>query len=117
MSPTHATYEILINVSDDKFLRDDPHHNAEYVFVYRGWARSDNTDHLLDDIYSIHNRDDRPDGRLGPSLSIGDVVALELGGEFGFANYGCTRTGWVLMDDLFHVERSKTYLQIIKEKK
>lgn len=30
----------------------------------------------LDAIYARHNRDDRPDGRIAPSLSVGDVIAV-----------------------------------------
>ncbi len=31
---------------------------------------------LAEVIYAKHNRDDRPDGRTAPSLSIGDVVVI-----------------------------------------
>ena len=34
-----------------------------------------------DQIFALHNRDDRPDGRDAPSLSVGDVVVL---GEAAF---------------------------------
>jgi hypothetical protein len=33
-------------------------------------------DEVVEVIYSLHNRDDRPDGRLCPSMSIGDVVIV-----------------------------------------
>jgi hypothetical protein len=29
---------------------------------------------LAEDVFARHNRDDRPDGQLCPSMSIGDVV-------------------------------------------
>ena len=35
---------------------------------------------ILERLFMRHNRDDRPDGQLCPSMSIGDVVVLELGG-------------------------------------
>lgn len=31
----------------------------------------------LEGIYARHNRDDRPDGQLCPSMSIGDVVVID----------------------------------------
>jgi len=31
----------------------------------------------LEPIFARHNRDDRPDGRLAPSLSVDDVVAVD----------------------------------------
>jgi len=37
---------------------------------------------VLDQIWWIHNRDDRPDGQIAPSLSVGDVIVL---GETAFA--------------------------------
>ena len=33
----------------------------------------------LELIFERHNRDDRPDGQLCPSMSVGDVVFLEVG--------------------------------------
>jgi hypothetical protein len=33
-------------------------------------------DALVELIYARHNRDDRPDGRLCPSMSVGDVVVI-----------------------------------------
>ena len=42
---------------------------------------------VLERIYAKHNRDDRPDGRLCPSMSVGDVVII---GEVAYsvANFG-----------------------------
>lgn len=31
-------------------------------------------------VFGRHNRDDRPDGQLAPSLSVGDLVAINWGG-------------------------------------
>jgi len=33
-------------------------------------------DDIVEIIYALHNRDDRPDGRLCPSMSVGDVVIV-----------------------------------------
>ena len=49
--------------------------------LVQGWTGeveidSDNFDRLVEVIYARHNRDDRPDGRLCPSMSIGDVIII-----------------------------------------
>jgi hypothetical protein len=47
-----------------------------------GWAGTESLDESLDvfavaeRIWIRHNRDDRPDGQLCPSLSVGDVVVI-----------------------------------------
>jgi len=49
--------------------------------LVKGWEgeveASDDLRGTLDRIFARHNRDDRPDGQLCPSMSIGDVVVLE----------------------------------------
>jgi hypothetical protein len=37
-------------------------------------------------LFTIHNRDDRPDGQLCPSMSVGDVIAF---GEIAFSVDAC----------------------------
>ena len=39
-------------------------------------------------VFARHNRDDRPDGRLCPSMSVGDVV------QFGETMLSVDRFGW-----------------------
>lgn len=53
--------------------------NDFYIMGYSGsvigGAQSRLTD-VLEAIFVRHNRDDRPDGRTRPSLSVGDVIVL-----------------------------------------
>lgn len=46
--------------------------------LVKGWTGEVATPSVaaLDDIFARHNRDDRPDGRLCPSMSVGDVIIL-----------------------------------------
>jgi hypothetical protein len=43
----------------------------------------------LEEILARHNRDDRPDAHLGPSVSVGDVVLID-----GETPFGCAPVGW-----------------------
>lgn len=43
---------------------------------------------ILEDLFARHNRDDRPDGRLCPSMSVGDVVVV------GESAWTVMREGW-----------------------
>jgi YodL-like len=45
-----------------------------------------------EEIFRRHNRDDRPDGRDAPSLSVGDVVTLWTG--HGWDLWSCQVVGW-----------------------
>jgi hypothetical protein len=40
------------------------------------------TELVLEHLFAKHNRDDRPDGRLCPSMSVGDVIII---GESAFS--------------------------------
>jgi hypothetical protein len=49
--------------------------------LVKGWSgdievANADFDGLVEVIYAKHNRDDRPDGRLCPSMSVGDVVVI-----------------------------------------
>ena len=48
---------------------------------------------LLEPITERHNRDDRPDGQRAPSLSVGDLVALDWGTE-NTTFWAVERLGW-----------------------
>lgn len=50
-----------------------------------GWTDTITSEHTLTDpevahlaewLFNRHNRDDRPDGRTAPSLSVGDVITI-----------------------------------------
>lgn len=48
--------------------------------LVRGWSGEvdwhPSVNQMLEVLYERHNRDDRPDGQLCPSMSIGDVVVI-----------------------------------------
>ena len=71
------------------------HHNLDSHY-FRAWQKGDHLadghtgtiefvwsdiEVTLNEIYEIHNSDNRPDGSSAPSLSIGDVIVL---GESAF---------------------------------
>lgn len=73
-------YEILINV---EWVRGERPPFVTYnegdllVRTYEGEQGSRGDPVVaLEQIFARHNADDRPDGNVGPSLSIGDVVVL-----------------------------------------
>jgi hypothetical protein len=74
------TYDVLINRTVAKHFAGtvDQLAGHPYVLTYRGTTPI----HLLDDrdaaewVISRHNRDDRPDGYIGPSFSVGDAIRL-----------------------------------------
>jgi hypothetical protein len=43
---------------------------------YSGEVSGDPGPYMLEHLFDRHNRDDRPDGRLCPSMSVGDVIIL-----------------------------------------
>jgi hypothetical protein len=43
---------------------------------YVGQVTISDLDQLAEVLYDIHIRDDRPDGRSAPSLSVGDVIVV-----------------------------------------
>jgi hypothetical protein len=43
---------------------------------YSGEIEISDLEYDLEAIFARHNRDDRPDGRLCPSMSVGDVIIL-----------------------------------------
>lgn len=80
------SYEVLINVALDdrgfpsaKFCRFD---GPSYLLgdpLVRTWRGEMSGEDSLSAAWAVvdrHNRDDRPDGRVGPSFSQGDVVVL-----------------------------------------
>lgn len=87
------SYEVLINVAADEdgrpaatFCRlDEPSYRPGDALV-RTWQGEIPGNTALDAAWLVvarHNRDDRPDGQLGPSFSSGDVVVLTPIGQRG----------------------------------
>lgn len=107
-------YTILINVHPEKWapgrgaLPDD-------LFV-QTWEDELSPDAvfsapevLLERIFMWHNADDRPDGQLGPSLSIGDVVIL------GERSWTCSTIGWSLFDVIpENVITDRPWIEVIR---
>lgn len=73
-------------------------------------AGADDED-ALNAIWDRHNRDDRPDGQIGPSLSTGDAVRLD--GPNGPRFYAVASVGWTPIEGVRIDPRS--YLQITAE--
>lgn len=46
------------------------------VLTFTDIVVAESVDEACEELWLRHNKDDRPDGRLGPSLSVGDVVVL-----------------------------------------
>lgn len=62
--------------------------------------------YVLEFIFATHNRDDRPDGRLCPSMSIGDVIVL------GETAWTVTRDGFERVDlDLRDLITDRTWTE------
>lgn len=61
---------------------------------------------VLDAIFYRHNRDDRPDGPYAPSLSVGDVIALDWGTErtrfFSVDSFGFTEVEGPLLTEVYN---------------
>jgi hypothetical protein len=64
--------------------------------MVRGWAgdidlvkTADSLETVADMIYMRHQQDDRPDGQMCPSMSVGDVI------QFGEVAYSVARMGFV----------------------
>lgn len=56
-----------------------------YIMGYSGRLYTDEGQipHILEHIFARHNADDRPDGKIRPSLSVGDAVVLTMDGHLG----------------------------------
>lgn len=69
----------------------------------------DPTDAILERIFALHNRDDRPDGRLCPSMSVGDVVIL------GETAWTVLPSGWERVDlDLRDLITDRTWTEVVR---
>jgi len=117
MSTTpHVRYDILINVDRYKHATGYNPERAKLVLTYSGEIGRGQIAATLDDIFYRHNRDDRPDGKLGPSLSHGDVVHLV--GEGYFAIGSERTTGWRPFDEIVapdDVINDRTWSEVFDE--
>lgn len=65
----------------------------------------------LEFLFEKHNRDDRPDGQVGPSLSVGDVVIL------GDKAHAVTYAGFEEVPMPTNIETEKTWVQLTEERR
>jgi hypothetical protein len=86
-------YEILHNI-DAMFIRGyEP--GDRLIRGYTGTLTTGETPPATERIFAIHNRDDRPDGKDAPSLSVGDVVVLTPGRSKSRRYwFTCLPAGW-----------------------
>jgi hypothetical protein len=91
-------YRILHNL-DARFSR--PYQSGDRLADgYVGRHAANDLTAVCEEVFAIHNRDDRPDGKSAPSMSVGDVV---IAGETAFSvdRFGFT-TVTINTDDLLN---------------
>lgn len=82
-------YSILINLDPDKYFQTpEESFGASHVQTWQGQIEAESVAQACEAIFARHNRDDRPDGQVGPSLSVGDVVHLQVWGYHIVARFG-----------------------------
>ena len=89
-----SDYIICKNLSADAMWRGYEEGDLLGLKVWtapEGWDHL-GTDEVLERIFERHNRDDRPDGQMCPSLSVGDVVS------FQGRHSACVSMGWKDID-------------------
>lgn len=59
-----------------------------------GTVQAINVTDACEQVFIAHNRDERSDGRVGPSMSIGDVVILRDDVDGLSTSYACTSDGF-----------------------
>jgi hypothetical protein len=82
-----AAYGYYANVSRNLFFGYEP--GDRMILGWEGETPAGDSEDVLERLYVLLNRDDRPTGRICHSMSIGDVVVLD-----GQA-WACAREGWV----------------------
>lgn len=67
----------LFHNQDSYFMRPGELSDT-YIMGYSGklYTSDGKLPHILEQIFHRHNMDDRPDAKVRPSLSVGDVVVL-----------------------------------------
>lgn len=102
---TRYHYRYLCNVEPDaergaglaKFARfhsDDPYHEGDLMLdAWSGEVEADDPERAADVVFHLHNADDRPTGRICPSMSIGDVAVI--GGDGEAVAFACRPIGWM----------------------
>jgi hypothetical protein len=73
----NITYTLWTNISSG--FRRSYEHGDVIVRGYQGTIVADSIDAAAELLYRRHNSGDRPDGRIAPSMSIGDVIEFSTG--------------------------------------
>lgn len=120
-------YKILINVAvdpDDPYLRPAKHMRFGDIDPYQAgdllahtWTGDIDADDSLSAAWKavqIHNMDSRPDGKIGPGFSAGDVVAVTHGPLT--VHYASTGRDLIQVRPPFNIS-DKTYLDITAEQR
>lgn len=108
-----ATYRLYRNVSGP-FMAYRPGQNLWFdptEFAVADALGGRDAEHaldgpVLDAIFARHNRDDRPDGPYAPSLSVGDVIALDWNTPrtrfFSVDSFGFTEVEGPMLTEVFN---------------
>lgn len=106
------TYQRYVNVQMDTGGRPATHMRFDaasaycdgdsLVLAFAGTTEAETISEARERVFSIHNHDDRPDGQVAPSMSVGDVVVLGVDApdvaqaavESYTLAFACERTGW-----------------------
>lgn len=76
------------------FRRETMPDRAHYHRVFEGSIDHSGDQGVLRLVFAMMNRDERPSGYTGRSLSVSDVVVLE-----GYRAYYCDTHGWAMLKD------------------
>lgn len=80
---TEFHYAILIgdDIRDKSFAAVEYLAAQDYTFTWAGTVHANTKQGAAHLVAERHNRDDRPDGQVGPSFSVGDAIVLTTGEE------------------------------------
>jgi hypothetical protein len=85
-------------VEESAYDPDDP-----FVVGWRDEIEADRVEDVPEQMWMLHNADDRPSGRTCRSMCIGDVVLVNLG--LGMVAYACETVDFRRLDEVpQHVE-------------
>lgn len=106
-------YRIYHNLS--RYGRIDGYSSGDTMWIDPTvYAIADLGDDTLDAVYGRHNRDDRPDGQIAPSLSVGDVVAVtDLSPDVSTRYYAVDSIGFSSVDAPEVLSTAPDYLSAI----
>ena len=71
--------------------------------VWEGQVTEKGDAQIREEIFQFLNRDDRPNGRFAPSLSVGDVVTIA-GGTIEAVSFQVATVGWTHLERPVHAD-------------